>query len=148
MMVLDALEKVNFFFFWWLCDSKQGSDKSIRGFCHVLEMESSLRIKFQGLTAFLRTLCNYPNAHHVHHSTHCRASCFRQFHQQSTINKYVKCLPCARSCVEETLSKLGQPKASTCILVGEPVTGLTPCCLGSACRHCDSFFPCSRDTLR
>ena len=70
-------KKLIFFFFLWLCDSKQGSYKSISGFCHVLEMESSLRIKFQGLTTLLHTLCNYPNAYHVHHCTNSRASCFR-----------------------------------------------------------------------
>lgn len=109
-------------FFGGSADSKQ--DQWSTRLLSCLEMESSLRIKFQGLTAFLCTLCNCPNAHHVHHSTHCRASCFRQFHQQSTINKYVKCLPCARSCVEHFPNWDRQRQAH--MLFGwKPVTDLT-----------------------
>lgn len=37
---------------------------------------------------------------------------------------------------EQTLYKLGQPKACACILPGELVIDLTSCCLGCACRQC------------
>lgn len=44
-----------YFFFFWLCESEQGPDKSIRGSCPLLDdegvLESSPGIKPQGLTA-------------------------------------------------------------------------------------------------
>lgn len=134
--MLAALEKGNFFFFFFGCVTVTRTWQIHKGLLSHLRdgiFSKDQAPRTHGLTLYPVTILMPTMFTLVQTVKQAVSGNFTRSQQSTNASKVYHVQD--HMLKKQTLYQLGRQKASTCILLGELVINLTLCCLGSACRQ-------------